>query len=162
MPLLTIRFINSNDFVSKLITGETFSLICHCEGLNRAGDAWVGAHAFTGIQARPLNWCTDLIWERRYAIPVTEEQYEAAMTFMESKIGMPYNYKGILGLLFRDRNATDRKRIDCSDFMLQWLWAAGQTVLNCRQGESWLITPETLHLSPLFIGKCTKRFVEGE
>lgn len=155
MKTLTIRFINASDIVSKLITGDTFSLICHTEGMNRAGDGWVGAHAFTGVESRPLNWCRNKTWERRYEIPVTDEQYDAAMKFMESKIGTPYNYRSIAGLFLHDRRLTNRTRIDCSDLMLQWLWAAGQTVLNVRSGESWMITPEILHISPLFIGRCT-------
>jgi len=150
---LTIRFINSSDLISKLITGETFSLICHTEGMNRAGDGWIGAHAFTGVQDRPLDWCKNLTWERRYNIPVTKLQYEQAMSFLESKIGTPYNYRSIFGILARKRDFTDRKGIDCSDLMLQWLWAADQTVLNVRPGESWMVSPETLHLSPLFIGR---------
>jgi uncharacterized protein YycO len=156
MPVLTLRFINSRDIISKLITGMTFSLICHTEGMNRSGDGWIGAHAFTGVQERPLDWCKNLTWERRYDIPVTDEQYEAAMEFLESKIGTPYNYRSILGIVIRKRTLTSRDRVDCSDLMLQWLWAAGQEeeVLNVRPGESWMITPEILHLSSLLIGKC--------
>jgi len=155
MPVLTIRFINTKGIISRLITGETFSLMDHTEGLNRAGDAWIGAHAWTGIEARPLDWADkDIIWERRYEIPCTNEEYEAAMMFMDKSIGIKYNYRGILGILLHDRNATSRDRMDCSDFMLQWLWTAGKIVLNVRQAESWMITPELLHLSPLFIGRC--------
>lgn len=159
MPTLNIRFINTRGLVSRIITGATFSLIDHCEGKNRQGDAWVGAHAITGIEPRPLNWADeDLIWCREYSIPVTNDEYDAAMVFMEKHVAArtPYNYRGVFGVFAHERNATDRRRVDCSDFMLQWLWAAHQTVLNVRPGESWMITPELLHLSPLFIGKISK------
>lgn len=157
MPNLTIRFINARDIVSKLVSGETFSLICHTEGLNRAGDAWIGAHAFTGVEARPLDWCKNLTWERRYSIPVSDEQYESAMEYMEQSIGIKYNYRGILGLLFHNRRWNNQSRMDCSEFMFRWLWAGGKMSLNVAAGYQWRVTPETLHLSSLLIGRCVYR-----
>lgn len=155
MPVLTIRFINSSDLISRAITGETFSYICHTEGLNEAGDAWVGAHAFTGVQERALDWADNgLIWERRYAIPVTQAQYDAAMVYMRASIGVKYNYRGIVGLLLHNRKWNDTERMDCSQFMFRWLLAGGKESLNVLDSSAWLVTPETLHLSPLLIGKC--------
>jgi len=158
MKYLTIRFINTKGIVSRLITGETFSLMDHCEGLSRDGNSWVGAHAWTGVQARSLDWADeDIIWCREYTIPCTEEEYEDAMAFMDKHVlsRTRYNYRGVFGVFVHDRNATDRTRIDCSDFMIQWLWAARKKVLNVRPGESWMVTPEMLHLSPIFIGRGT-------
>jgi len=56
MPVLTVRFINTRGFVSRLITGETFSLMDHVEAMDRTRTKWVGAHAGTGVEARPLGW----------------------------------------------------------------------------------------------------------
>ncbi len=150
--VLTIRFLNEPGIVSRVIDWETNSLFCHTEGVNRNGD-WCGAHAGTGVEARPPDWCKPT-FERRYAIPVTDEQYEAAMLFMDSRNGFPYNYADIEGLLLHNRKGASDHEIICSAFMFEWLLSAGIEALNAREPFAYLITPETLHLSPIFIGKC--------
>jgi hypothetical protein len=152
MKLLTIRFINEPGLASRLISWATDSLFCHTEGLSRDGRSWVGAHAGTGVQARPLNWCTPTR-ERRYAIPVDDYLYDKATAFMESKIGEPYDYADIVGLALHARLGASDHEIICSTFMLQWLNAAGIWALNVTEPFAYLITPETLHLSPLLIGR---------
>src|SRR6185437_10827571 len=84
MKSLVIRFIDEPGIVARLISGWTDSLFCHTEGLSRDGKSWVGAHAGTGVEGRPLDWSKPT-FERVYSIPVTDEQYELAMRFMESK-----------------------------------------------------------------------------
>ena len=152
MKLLTIRFINEPGIVSKLITWTTDSLFCHVEGLSRDGQSWVGAHAGTGVQARPLDWCKPTL-ERRYGISVDDCLYVAAMKFMESKIGTPYDYADIAGLALHVRIGASEHELICSAFMLQWLSAAGIWALNVTEKFAYLVTPETLHLSPLLIGR---------
>jgi hypothetical protein len=168
MQTLTIRFINSKGFVSRLITGSTFSLMDHCEMLSRDGQSWIGAHAWTGIEARPLDWADkDLLWERRYAISMTDEQYGRAQTYIESSIGVKYDYRGILGIVLRRRKLYSTDRKDCSQFGTETLssgylngkllTAAGLRPLNVLPEYSWMVTPEMLHLSSLFIGRCVYR-----
>ena len=151
MPSLTIRFINEPGIVSRLITWGSDSLFCHTEGLSRNGTAWIGAHAGTGVQARALDWCKPTL-EKRYAIPVTAEQHEAAMAYMESKIGTPYNYGDIFGLALHKRIGYSKHRLICSAFMTEWLMRGGLRPLNVLEDFAYLITPETLHLSPILIG----------
>lgn len=153
MPALVVRFIFERDFVSKLIGWQTDSLWCHTEALSRDGQSWIGAHARTGVEARKLDWCTPAR-ERRYSIPVTPHQYETAMAWLEAKIGTPYNYGDILGLVLHNRQGASEHEIICSALMTLFLMRAGQTPLNCLEGYAYLITPETLHLSPTFVGKC--------
>lgn len=153
MPNLTIRFIDTPDLVSRLITFTTDSLWCHTESLSRDGKSWIGAHAGTGIQARPLDWCKP-IRERRYSIPVTDEQYETAMGWLEEKVGMPYDYTDIVGLAIHKRIGASKSRVICSAAMLEFMMAASLMPLNCQGNFSYLITPEVLHLSPVFIGRC--------
>ena len=152
MPLLTIRFINEPDLVSRLITWTTDSLFCHTEGLSRDGEHWVGAHSGTGVQARALNWCKPT-FERRYAVPVSTERSEDAMAFMDAKVGCPYDYADIVGLALHKRIGASDHAVICSAFMLLWLQAAGLHPLNVLEQFAYLVTPETLHLSPLFIGR---------
>ncbi len=152
MPNLTIRFINDPGLVSHLISWEMDSLFCHTEGLSRDGKSWVGAHAGPGVQARLLDWCKPT-FERRYALPVSDQQYEAAMAFMESKIGTPYDYEDIVGLALHRRMGASDHSIICSAFMYLWLRSAGIEALNVLESFAYLVTPETLHLSPVFIGR---------
>jgi hypothetical protein len=157
MPTLTIRFIDEPGIVSRLISWTTNSEWCHTEALSRDGQAWIGARAGTGVQARPLDWCHP-IRERRYAVPVTQEQYDAAMTWLEAKVGCPYDYRDIIGLALH-RRIYAKQRVICSALMLLWLMeGAGLLPLNCLSSFAFLVTPETLHLSPIFIGKCVYSF----
>lgn len=157
MPNLVIRFIDEPGIVSRLICWQTDSLWCHTEALSRDGQSWIGAHAGTGVQARALDWCKPTR-EAVYAIPVTDEQYEAAMSWLESKIGTPYNYADIAGLALHARMGADDHRVICSALMTEFLMQAGVQPLNCLERYAYLITPETLHLSPVFIGR---RALEG-
>lgn len=152
MPNLVIRFIDESDIVSRLITWTTNSLWCHVEVLSRQENGWTGAHSGSGVEHRPLDWCKSICRERRYAIPVTIQQYYAAHDWLESKIGTPYDYKDILGLSLHKR-VWSGNRVICSALMLQFMQEAGLEPLNCLPEFSALITPETLHLSPLFIGR---------
>lgn len=155
MPNLVIRFINEPGIVSRLIDWQTDSLFCHTEGLSRDGQSWVGAHAGTGVQARPLDWCVPT-FERRYAIPVADDEYDAAMAWLESKIGCPYDYTDILGMTLHKRLGQSDHTIICSALMLEFMQHAGLQPLNVAEAWAYLVTPETLHLSSLFIGRGVK------
>lgn len=150
MPSLTIRFVDDADWVSRAITWTTNSLWCHTEALNRAGTGWTGAHAGTGVNTRTLDWCKPFR-ERRYAIPVSAKAYAAAHDFLESQAGVQYNYRDILGLLVHKR-VWSPQRVICSQLMIEFMQHAGLQPLNVLSDFDAMVTPEMLHLSPLFIG----------
>jgi hypothetical protein len=151
MPNLVIRFIDEPDWVSRAITWTTDSLWCHTEAQNRAGTGWTGAHSGTGVETRALNWVKPSR-ERRYFLPVSAKQFAAAHNFLESQLGQKYNYRDILGLFFHKR-IWSPQRVICSQLMLEFMQAAGLQPLNVLADYDAMITPETLHLSPLFIGR---------
>jgi hypothetical protein len=151
--ILTIRFIGAYDITSKLIEWSTNSLWCHTEALSRDGSTWIGAHAFTGVQARPLDWCKTTVRVATYAVVVSDTDYERSMTWLEHRIGTKYDYTGVFGLAVHKRINGDAPRVDCSMLMLGYLMLAGLQPLNCLESYAYLVTPETLHLSPLFIGR---------
>lgn len=151
MSALVIRFIDTPGFVSSAITWVTSSLWDHTEALSRDGKSWIGAHAGTGVQARPLDWCKPTR-EARYAIPVPDVDWNKAHTWLESKIGTPYDYKDIVGILLK-RRIWSGNRVICSALMTQFMQQAGLEPLNILPEYDALVTPETLHLSPLFIGR---------
>lgn len=155
MASFKIRFVNSNGFVASAIDWATDSLFDHAEIETETG-SWIGAHDDGGVQERPADYLQPTR-EYRYAIPCTDEQYEKAMTFAKSKIGTQYNFSDIGGLLFHDRKLNNPHAVICSQFTLMAARVGGIQMLNVLAGFEHLVTPETLHLSPLLIGNCTYR-----
>src|SRR5271156_1482156 len=126
MKTFTLRLIATPGFVSsaiKLVEGVG-AKADHAEALNRAGDGWIGAHAGVGVKYMPLDWAKEIVYERRYSLEMTDEQYEKAMGFLESKIGTPYDYSDILGILFQDVKLNNPHRIICSVLQFEALWTA--------------------------------------
>jgi hypothetical protein len=150
-PLFRIRFMTAPGFVSWAIRRATFSEFSHVEIETDRG-TFIGAHSSGGVQERPGDYSKPS-FERRYAIPVTPEQHGLIMAFAEGKIGTAYNFEDIAGLLIHD-NMTSPDRLICSQFVFQAALAGGIQLLNVLPGYSNLVTPETLHLSPLLIGRC--------
>ena len=152
MALFSIRFITERDFVSWAIRRVTFSEFSHAEIVTEDQQSYIGAHASGGVMQRPIDYCKPS-FERRYAIPCTDAQLAKAMGYARSMIGAPYNFEDIVGLLFH-RNLSTKGRVICSMFVYQAAWEAGIQLLNVLPDYSNLVTPDTLHLSPLLIGNC--------
>ncbi len=155
MPNLIIRFVATRSLVGWLIRFATMSLWEHCEVLSRDGTGWVGAHTWTGVEQRPLDWDKHVIEDRRYQIPVTEAQFKAAHDWLEGKLGTPYNYGVIAGIALHWRWLCCRfpNRVDCSELVTGFLQQAGFQPLNTLAAYDAMISPETLHLSSLFIDR---------
>jgi hypothetical protein len=151
MAEFRIRFITESDPISDLIRFVTFSEWSHVEIITETG-TYIGAHADGGIEERAADYCKPN-HERRYAIPVTDEQYATMMAYARSKIGTPYNFKDIVGLMLHHR-MTEVKRSICSQFVEDVGVSAKFLFLNVEPDFDYLITPETLHLSPKLIGNC--------
>ena len=159
MKRIVLRFLATKGFVSdaiKLVEG--ISYIDHVEALNRAGDRWTGAHAGTGVAELPLDWAKDIVWERQYSVPVTDEEYALFHGNLEAKLGTKYDYAAILGDLFHDRKLDDHARAICSALQCAALWAARLKPINVEPQYVHLVTPETLHFSSLLVGCCTYKF----
>jgi hypothetical protein len=150
MPDLRIRFVTESGFVAGAIRWVTFSEFSHTE-LELPDGTWLGAHAGSGVQIHPANYYNS-VFERRYAIPLAQTNYDAAMKYALAQIGTPYNYSDIAGLLFH-RNMTGKGRAICSQFVFDVMQAGGLQPLNVLSGYDFRVTPDTLHLSPLFIGR---------
>lgn len=150
-PVFRVRFLTEPDFISRAIRFQTFSEFSHVEIETDRG-TFIGAHESGGVQERPADYCKPT-FERRYAIPVSDEQHGLINAFAEGKIGTPYNLEDIAGLLIH-RNMTDPGKFICSQFVFQAALAGGIKLLNVLEGYANLVTPETLHLSPLLIGRC--------
>lgn len=179
------RVINSPGLVSKAINWVTASLWDHFEfwidaemmvkiivilkahGMPcdyPAEGGYLGAHAGTGIEFRPLNYCVPSR-EKRYQWPCTDKQFEAWVVSAFGKIGTPYNYLDIGIIFFHLRKLTSDTREICSEFGFAECAKAAQVetephlvklmwLLNVELDYAPLITPETLHLSPVLMGNC--------
>lgn len=151
MKRFKIRFITEDDFISNAIRFVTFSEWSHVEIITETG-TYLGAHADGGIQERPADYAK-VSKERRYEVPVTDEQYDRMMAFAYSKIGTPYNFATCAGMFLRKNFSTKGSEI-CSMFVFDVLVEAGIFWLNVQPGYTNLVTPEMLHLAPALIGKC--------
>ncbi len=151
-PQLTIRFIAESDLISEAIRKVTFSEWSHVELLTPE-NTWLGAHSDGGVEERAFDYCTP-DRERRYSLPVTQDQLDRMLAYARGQIGTRYAFKDIAGLLLHE-DLTESDRLICSWFVYNVLWAGGLFPLNVLPGYANLVTPETLHLSPVFIDHCT-------
>jgi hypothetical protein len=151
MAEIKIRFITQSGFVSAMIRKTTFSEFSHTE-IELQDGTFLGAHAGSGIQIRPADYCKPT-FERRYSLRCTDAQLATGMTFARSKIGIRYDYKDIIGLFFHTKMGSPSKFI-CSEFVCDVLINMGIYPLNVLPKYSYLVTPDTLHLSPIFLRHC--------
>jgi hypothetical protein len=125
---------------------------------------YLGAHAGSGIQFRALNYLTPTR-ERRYKKPITLEEannagmtiealFEAFVVAVFKRVGTPYAMSDIMALLFHTRKLTPLTREICSEFGFVAPAEVGIYFLNAELEYAPLITPETLHLSPRWMGHC--------
>ncbi len=156
MPYVTVRFIANHTFLSWSIRRLTGSLFSHVE-LGTPEGTWIGALA-DGIKEWPAQYCNPFR-EYVYEIPCTREQQSHLLAWARSKIGTKYNFTDIVGLLFQNRTLHTPNRFICSQFCTDGLLEVFEAsrVLNVRREWAYRITPEMLHLSPLFVGHLVRR-----
>lgn len=157
MAVIRIRFVAGGGFVGRSIRWVTNSLFQHVEFGTPEG-SWIGAHAGAGIQERAADYAK-YSREFVYEIPCTDSQLNDLMIWCDAQVGTPYNYRDIVGLLVRKRQWTTPQRMICSQFCTKGLLHVfgAARVLNVLPMYAYLVTPEMLHLSPLFVGRQTKR-----
>jgi hypothetical protein len=93
-------------------------------------------------------------------VPATDSQLMQLMIWARKQVGNQYNYLDIIGLLIRNRRWTTPNRLICSQFCTLGLLEVygASRVLNVLGEYAYLITPETLHLSPLFVGRLVRKY----
>ena len=157
MACIRIRFVADSSFVGRAIRYVTGSLFQHVEFGTPEG-TWSGARSDGGIQERAAGYCVPTR-EYVYEIPCTDGQQAQLLGWAKSKIGVKYNFLDIVGLLFKFRSFSSPNRFICSQFCTEGLLRTFRIdcVLNVQLGADYLITTETLHLSPIFVGNLVKR-----
>jgi hypothetical protein len=156
-----VRFVAGPGFVGRSIRWVTNSLFQHVEFGTPEG-TWIGAHAQGGIMERPADYAK-YAREYVYEIPCTIGQRDELLKWARKQIGTEYNYLDIVGLLVKKRKWTTPQRLICSQFCTLGLLEVfgAWEVLNVLGDYAYLITPEMLHLSPLFTGRMVKK-VDGK
>lgn len=157
MGKIRVRFIYCGGVTSRLIAWGTGSLFSHVEFGAPTG-TWIGAHAGSGIQERAANYCKPSR-EYYYEIPCTPAQELELLRWARSKIGTKYNMRDILGLAIQARSLNNPSRLICSQFVTDGLihTLAARKVLNVLNDWTYRITPETAHLSPVFVGNLARK-----
>lgn len=152
---IVVRFIKGGSFVSKAIAFLTNSYFSHVEFGTPEG-TWIGAHAGDGVQERAANYCNP-VRDYRYEISCTSAQQAHLLEWARSFVGKTkYNYLDIIGLLIHCRKLNSPDRDICDQFVFLGLNVIFPgRVMNVLPKFAYLLTPETLHLSPLFVG-CLK------
>src|SRR5579862_8668343 len=97
MANFNIRFVTDDSPISRAIRLATKSLFSHTEIILEDG-SYLGAHLDGGVQIRPASYMKPTL-ERRYAIPVTDEQLKSMLDFAQSQVGKPYDSTDIIGTL---------------------------------------------------------------
>ena len=156
MAYVTVRFIANHTFLSWSIRRLTGSLFSHVE-LGTPEGTWIGALA-DGIKDRPADYCNPFR-EYVYHIPCTAQEQAYFLSTARGAIGTPYNKLDIVGLALGLRSVVGKTGKICSWFGADVLIDTfrADRVLNVLPGWEYRVTPETLHLSPLFVGRLVKR-----
>lgn len=157
MSSIRVRFITTDSFVSAAIRKLTGSLFSHVE-IGTPEGTWIGAHIEDGIQNRPANYCNPTR-EYVYDIPCLDWQAGALLGWARKQIGTKYNVKTIVGIALGARSLTSPSKFICSQFVADGLILSlgAKDVLNVLPQWTYRITPETLHLSPIFVGNLTRK-----
>ncbi len=150
---IKVRFISESGFISDAIKSVSRSPeISHVEFITPEGN-YLGARSEGGVQERNADYCKPS-WERRYAIPTLATTASKVLEQGRSKIGTKYDFSDILGLMFQNASIHNPSREICSEFVYSLITSQGFHCLNVLEDRSYLITPEMVHLSPMFIGRC--------
>ena len=157
-PVIEVRFIKGAGLVSDIIAFDTNSHFSHVEFGTPEG-TWIGAHLDGGVQERAADYC-DPVRDYRYEIPLaSDDAMNRWLTQIRADVGTRYNVEDIAGLLLHDRALNDTHAVICSEWATQKLieCLGAPKVLNVLPLRAYLITPEMLHLSPIFVGRMTYR-----
>lgn len=157
-PVILQRFIKNRGLGSEAIAADTDSLFSHFE-FGIQGQSWIGAHINGGVEERPWDYC-DPLREYHYGIPIeSEAELDDWIKTLRTDIGIKYNVLGIVGEALHIRRLNNPHEVDCSEWGAQKLIAkfGAAKVLNVLPQRAYLITPEMLHLSPIFVGRLVYR-----
>ena len=126
---IKIRFVTGSDIVSGLIRLQagvaTPFTPSHVECVSQDGKSYIGAHPQGGVSARPIGYDAPFKAELIVELPVVAPAVEADFySFVNSKLGTPYDWAAIVGFL-PGLDLHDRRHAICSAFIAAALQHCG-------------------------------------
>lgn len=138
-----IEFSTGGGMISRLIRWFTWGRWSHVAIRMPEGDV-IEAKEFRGVIRREVTYEQKEI----VSVTVTPEQYAVFETALRSQLGKSYDWRAILGFVFR----RDWERTDywiCSELVA---WALKQANVNVVHEKRWRIDPTALYMYLLSSG----------
>jgi hypothetical protein len=133
--VIRIRFVTEDDRLSALIRTQAGLSMpftpSHTEALSQDGRFYIGQHYDGGMQARPVGYNDANLMtlpdgtksSRIVSLPCSPEQEASFYGYVNSKIGMPYDWKSIFSFMAPDINLHTPGTLICSAIMTAGLRA---------------------------------------
>lgn len=136
--MITLQFSTTNHFSSRAIRFLTWSDASHVDFVLPDGTL-LGALGDGGVKYHDSKDYTII---NRFTVDAPDSVIE----FAKTQIGKPYDWPGIFGLVFRNRDWESDDKWFCSELVAWSFKQAGYPLLN---ETSYRITPRDLLISPL-------------
>jgi len=123
------RFIRGTAWDSKLIEWQTRAWCSHCEAMMPDWKQTLGAMLKGGVKYRSFDdpeYKGVKRWEN-WHVPCTIAQKDTFYGFMESQIGKPYDWRGIVSFALGERDWRDASAWFCSEILVRAVEVAGLT-----------------------------------
>jgi len=113
----------------------------HVESVSPDGQWYYGEHILGGLLKRPKGYdAAKVKWDFFVEIPCTQAQADAYYEYLESKLGMPYDWRSIISFVIPSWNMHGKGELICSAI----------TAAALRKGTifQWPMTVPFHHISP--------------
>jgi hypothetical protein len=145
MSKIVIRFCAGKGLISRLIRYQAGIAMPftpnHVESVSPDGQWYYGERMTGGLEKRPKGYdAVHTIADFFVEIPCTQAQADAYYSYLESKLGMPYDFQSIISFVIPSWNKHKAGDLICS----------AVTAAAMRKGEilSWPMTVPFHHISP--------------
>lgn len=142
MKTIQLQFSTTKTIASRLIRWRDWSNYSHVDFVMPDGRL-LGALPNGGVQIRDDH---PVINKLILSIYVTDSQYEDIVSALVSQINKPYDYAGVVGLVF-NRDWEEEDKWFCSEFIMYGFKHGGINLL--RTNNLSRISPKDILLSPL-------------
>lgn len=142
---IVIRFVAERGIIPWLIRYQAGVAMPftpnHVESVSPDGQWYYGEHILGGLRKRPKGYdAAHLLWDFFVEIPCTQEQADAYYGYLESKLGMPYDWRSIISFIVPSWNLHGHGELICSAITA----AAMRKGTICR----WPMAVPFHHISP--------------
>ncbi len=119
-----LRFTTASGSVAEAIRFDTEGAVSHVEAV--LFDGIIGAYLEFGVARKALNYDTESTMQIMVDLPMHQDMYATWRSFLNSRLGWPYDLAGIAGLAIHDLNMHEKGALFCSalqmDALAHALW----------------------------------------